>query len=144
MKKTGELLQKFKSVLTLLFLTSLPSIAFASEEVQGFEYYGNKILSVFTYVAGAIFFAAFIWGLIKFTTAMFKIPELRENSNDREAKQKIWFNIIGGLAAMVAPVAIVAFLISFFGTGMIKLNLSEDNENADSLGVINQLKETSQ
>ncbi|WP_157664665.1 hypothetical protein [Vibrio alginolyticus] len=50
----------------------------------------------------------------------------------------------GGLAAMVAPLAIVAFLISFFGTGMIKFQLSEDNENADSLGVINQLKETSQ
>ncbi|HHE0459744.1 TPA: hypothetical protein ACN331_002581 [Vibrio parahaemolyticus] len=144
MKKTGELLQKFKAVFTILFLTTLPSIAFASEEVQGFEYYGNKILSGLTYVAGAILFAAFIWGLIKFTTAMFKIPELRDNSNDREAKQKILLNMGGGLAAMVAPLAIVAFLISFFGTGMIKFQLSEDNENADSLGVINQLKETSQ
>ncbi|HHF2923883.1 hypothetical protein NB550_12050 [Vibrio parahaemolyticus] len=144
MKKTGELLLKFKAVFTTLFLTTLPSIAFASEEVQGFETYGNKILSGFTYVAGAILFAAFIWGLIKFTTAMFKIPELRDNSNDREAKQKILLNMGGGLAAMVAPLAIVAFLISFFGTGMIKFQLSEDNENADSLGVINQLKETSQ
>ncbi|ARP36768.1 hypothetical protein K08M3_51600 [Vibrio alginolyticus] len=55
MKKTGELLLKFKAVFTILFLTTLPSIAFASEEVQGFETYGNKILSGFTYVAGAIF-----------------------------------------------------------------------------------------
>lgn len=147
--------EKFKSALSkaLLGVASFaPFAAFANNgsggtqqaRIESADVYGNYILSGFTYFVGFCIFMVVLWGLKTFIMAMTKIPELRENSNDREAKQKIILSMIGGFGAIIAPVALVSGIYLMFGEGAITFQGSKDNKNMKALGVINQLQDSSQ
>lgn len=124
------------TILLMLLGVSAPSFA----EVQKFEVYGNNFMVFVTWIVGGALFLIFCWGFFTFAKSMMKIPELRENANDRDAKQKVMLNMGGGIAAMVAPVVIVALIIQVFGTGVVSFSFASGaEEHSDALGVLNQL-----
>lgn len=142
------LMGDIKTALTKVkYVTPLLLMGFSASsyaKVEKFETYGNKFMTFVTWGVGGALFIIFCWGFFTFAKAMMKIPELRENANDRDAKQKVMLNMFGGLAAMVAPVLIVALIIQVFGVGVVSFSFADGADtHSDALGVLNQLESTS-
>lgn len=112
----------------------------ANAQVEGADVYLNNGMVFATLIVGLILFGIFLWGLVTFATVAPKIPELRENATDRDAKQKIVLKSIAGMFAMAAPVLAVALLITFFGDGLVQFFYSDGADtHSDAMGVLNQL-----
>ncbi|HDM8060951.1 hypothetical protein [Vibrio harveyi] len=132
---------KIKELYIGFALLSLFATSPAFANVEAADVYINKAMVLLTLVAGVFVFLIFLWGFVTVQTIWPKIPEIRENSTDRDAKIKVILKFIGGILAMAGPAIVVAVLYSIFGAdGVIQFFYSDGAESqSKALGVLNQL-----